>query len=94
MTVCAFARLTSRQKKITVLRSGAFLCERKRGLVRQMLYQVDGFYVEIWFLRFGREALWYKAFDNTQALVPYLRQIDISGLLGHLSLRSNAEGNF
>ena len=90
MTVLQFKELTSRKKKITVLRTGSFLCERKRGLLRTMLYQVDGFYVEIWFLRFGREVLWYKAFDNTQSLQPYLKQIDISGLLGNLSLQSNA----
>ncbi|GAB4091236.1 hypothetical protein [Flaviaesturariibacter terrae] len=54
-----------------------------------MLYQVDGFYIEIWFLRFGREALWYNAFDGTQALNPYLKQIDISGLFGSHSLQSN-----
>ncbi|RYY90262.1 MAG: hypothetical protein EOO15_03390 [Chitinophagaceae bacterium] len=89
MTVHEFQALTSRKKKITVLRTGSFLCERKRGLFRTMLYQVDGFYAEIWFFRFGREALWYHAFDNTHFLQPYLKQIDISGLLGNLSLQSN-----
>jgi hypothetical protein len=90
MTVPQFKQLSSRQKKITVLRTGSFLCERKSGLLRKMLYQVDGFYVEIFFLRFGREALWYRSFDNTMALQPYLKQIDISSLLGSLSLQNNA----
>ncbi|RYZ22201.1 MAG: hypothetical protein EOO16_10075 [Chitinophagaceae bacterium] len=90
MTVPQFKLLTSRQKKITVLRTGSFLCERKMGLLRKMLYQVDGFYVEIYFLRFGREALWYRCFDSTNALQPYLKQIDISGLLGSLSIHNNA----
>ncbi|RYY40974.1 MAG: hypothetical protein EOO08_03870 [Chitinophagaceae bacterium] len=89
MTVPQFRAFSARKKKITVLRTGSFLCERKRGLFRTMLYQVDGFYAEIWFFRFGREVLWYNAFDNTQQLQPYLKQIDISGLLGNLSLQSN-----
>jgi hypothetical protein len=90
MTVPQFKLLTSRQKKITVLRTGSFLCERNAGLLRKMLYQVDGFYVEIYFLRFGREAIWYRCFDGTNALQPYLRQIDISGLIGTLSYQKNA----
>jgi hypothetical protein len=90
MTVPQFKMLSSRQKKITVLRTGSFLCERKAGLLRKMLYQVDGFYVEIYFLRFGREALWYRCFDSTTSLHPYLKQIDISGLLSSLSLQNNA----
>ena len=90
MTVPIFKLLSTRQKKITVLRTGSFLCERKFGLLRTMLYQVDGFYIEIWFFRFGREALWYSVFDTTNTLQPYLKQIDISGLLGPLSLHNNA----
>jgi hypothetical protein len=90
MTVPQFKQLTSRQKKITVLRTGSFLCERRSGLLRKMLYQVDGFYVEIYFLRFGREALWYRSFECTTSLQPYLKQIDISGLLSSLSLQNNA----
>jgi hypothetical protein len=90
MTVPEFKLLTPRQKKITILRTGSFLCERKAGLLRKILYQVDSFYVEIYFMRFGREAIWYRSFDGTSSLQPYLKQIDISGLLSSLSLQSNA----
>ncbi|RYZ00091.1 MAG: hypothetical protein EOO11_02755 [Chitinophagaceae bacterium] len=89
MTVPYFKTLPSRQKKITILRTGSFLCEKNAGLFRKMLYQVDGFYVEIWFLRFGKEALWYRSFEGTQQLAPYLKSIDISALLGNLALSSD-----
>jgi len=89
MTVPQFNRLTSRQKKITVLRTGSFLGEHKAGIFRKMLYQVDNFYVEIFFLRFGREAIWYNTFEDTQGLRAYLKQIDISGVLADLSVSSN-----
>jgi len=88
MTLIYFKHLTKNQKKTTVLRHGSFLCEKSYGLFRTMLYQVDGFYVEVYFTRFSKEVLWFRSFDSTKNLQPYLQQIDISSLFQDVSMSS------
>lgn len=86
MTLLYFKNLTKNQKRTTVLRHGAFLSEKSYGLFRTMLYQLDGFYVEVYFTRFSKEALWFRSFDSTKNLQPYLQQIDISSLFQDVSM--------
>ena len=86
MTLRYFKNLPRKQKKIIVLRTGSFLCEKDYGLIRTMLYQVDGFYVEIYFSKFSKDVLWYRSFDSTKNLHPYLQQIDISNLFKDVSI--------
>lgn len=88
MTLRYFKNLIQNQKKTIVLRHGTFLSEKRYGLFRTMLYQVDGFYVEVFFTRLSKEALWYRSFDSTKNLQPYLEQIDISSLLKDVSMSS------
>ncbi|MCW3074784.1 MAG: hypothetical protein JWP69_1853 [Flaviaesturariibacter sp.] len=86
MTLIYFKQLATDQKKTTVLRHGTFLSEKNYGLFRTMLYQVDGFYVEVYFTRFSKAAVWYRSFDSIKNLQPYLQQIDISSLFQDVSM--------
>jgi hypothetical protein len=86
MTLLYFKNLTRKHKKSIVLRSGTFLSEKNYGLFRTMLYQVDGFYVEIYFSKFSKNAIWFRSFGSTKNLHPYLQQIDISALLKDMSI--------
>lgn len=86
MTLRNFKSLTPKQKKFVVLRAGTFLSEKKYGLYRKMLYQVDGFYVEVYFTAFSRHPFTYSSFDSIRRLHPYLQQIDITALLNEVSL--------
>jgi hypothetical protein len=86
MTLQYFKSLTRKQKKSIVLRTGIFLCEKNYGVFRTMLYQVDAFYVEIFFTKFSKDAFWFRSFDSTKNLQPYLQQIDISSLFQDVSI--------
>jgi hypothetical protein len=86
MTLLYFKSLSRKHKKNIVLRFGSFLSEKNYGLFRTMLYQVDGFYVEIYFTRFSKNAKWFRSFDSIKNLHPYLQQIDISPLFKDLSI--------
>jgi hypothetical protein len=86
MTLAYFKSLTRNEKKLIVLRNGSFLSEKNYGFFRTMLYQVDGFYVEIYFTKFSKDAIWFRNFDSTKNLHPYLQQIDISGLFQDMSI--------
>jgi hypothetical protein len=86
MTLYYFKSLNRKQMKLVVLRTGIFLSEKNYGLFRTMLYQVDGFYVEIFFTKFSKDAIWFRSFDSTKNLQPYLQQIDISALFQDVSI--------
>jgi hypothetical protein len=86
MTLHYFKSLNRKQKKIVVLRTGIFLSEKNYRFFRTMLYQVDGFYVEIFFTRMSKDAFWFRSFDSTNNLQPYLQQIDISFLFQDVSI--------
>lgn len=88
MTLQKFKALARREKKTAVLRNGSFLCEKNRGIYRKMLYQVNGFYVEIYFVWFSKEAFYFSSFESTRRLQPYLQAIDISPLLQDLYINS------
>lgn len=45
------------------------------------LYALDNFYVEMHFDKKNREPLFLKAFNKTKDLEPYLKLIEIEGLL-------------
>lgn len=45
-----------------------------------MLYQVEGFYVELFFDEKMSEAIRIRSFDDTRHLEPYLRRVDVSEL--------------
>ena len=81
MTHQTFNNLYKDEQQDMVLRYGAFLAERKDGNFRIMLYQVDNFYVEAYFYKKNKKVAWFRSFDANKNLQPYLKAIDISGLL-------------
>lgn len=58
-----------------------FVAERTDGPFRIMLYQLDDFYVEVYFFKLYNKAALIKGFDDTAYLEPYLATVNISGLL-------------
>jgi hypothetical protein len=42
-----------------------------------MLYQLDGFYIEVFFHRNLQEVTKFRAFDDTAMLEPYLENIEL-----------------
>ena len=81
MTLTQFNALSRQTQQETVLRSGIFLSERKQGAFRVMLYQLEGFYIEVYFYKQSNVVFWLKSFSSTEELQPYLQQIDLTQLL-------------
>ncbi len=81
MTLQHFKALSLDRQRTTVLKKGVFLSDRKTGTFCIMLFQLDGLYIEVFFLNENDEILWIKCFDSTDALDPYLPQIDLSKLV-------------
>ncbi len=78
MTRQKFISLPARYKKNVLLRFGNYIAERTNSLFRVMLYDLDGFYVEVYFFKWGRKPVAFSTFRSTNKLNPYLRQIDLS----------------
>ncbi|ANE52706.1 hypothetical protein [Flavisolibacter tropicus] len=87
MTHRKFCSLTKKQKKTALLKTGVFLAERKLGFFKAMLYQVNNFYVEVFFLKWSKNAIGFRTFTAVKSLQPYLRTIDLSTLLQNLYVK-------
>jgi hypothetical protein len=59
---------------------GVFLAERNDGCFRISLYQVNDFYVEIYYHKTRSFYLCIRSFKNVSEIFPYLEEIDISDI--------------
>jgi hypothetical protein len=81
MILQQFNILSKESQQDVLLKTGIFLAERTDGPFRVMLYQLDSFYVEVYFYNKYNKVAFFKAFESTDALQPYLKTIDVSSLL-------------
>ena len=58
--------------------TGVYLAERNDGCFRISLYQVNDFYVEIYYHRTRYFYICIRSFEDVSDLFPYLEEIDIS----------------
>ena len=58
--------------------AGVFLAERTDGCFRISLYQIDDFYVEIYYHKTRYFYICIRSFTEVAGLFPYLEEIDIS----------------
>ena len=81
MTLQHFNALIKDEKQHIVLSTGIFLAERLDGPFRIMLYQLEDFYVEVYFFNLYNKAALLKGFDDMELLEPYLDTISLSELI-------------
>ena len=80
MTLEQFRSLPKDMQRKVVKHCGVFLFGRTGVGVNVMLYQVEGFYVEIYFNDKMSAAIRLRSFEETVHLEPYLRMVDVSEL--------------
>jgi hypothetical protein len=71
------------QEKLVKWR-GVFLMERKSLGVSVLLYQVDGFYVEVFYSPTTDTINFIKSFEDMDGIEAYLTKIDISEVMALL----------
>ncbi|HEV7331780.1 MAG TPA: hypothetical protein VGN63_12145 [Flavisolibacter sp.] len=80
MTLPEFAVL-EKQDQIKLIKSeGTFLFIRQEAGIDVVLYQIKGFYAEVYFEAYNKKDMRIKSFDDTALLDAYLREINISEL--------------
>ena len=78
MTLYEFNAL-DRMEQAESIWDGVFLGDRKDSEHRILLYQIDDFYVEVFYHIQYNTIRRFRSFSSTDQLDPYLNQIDLTG---------------
>ena len=84
MTLHQFNRLCENKQRETLVCEGTLLAKRAYGSYSIALFQVDSFYIEVWYTKKGLDIGLVRAFDSTDELEPYLNEIDIADVVNEL----------
>ena len=77
MTLLHFQLLNRKNQMKIIWEEGALIGTRSTIFYAIELYQVDGFYVEIFYKKEEQEFALLRSFDSTDRLTPYLNQIRV-----------------
>jgi hypothetical protein len=77
MTRLEFRSLSETDQLDLLYERGVFIGKRKNGVASVLLYQLEGFYVEVYYKKHRRFANKILTFTNTAVLDPYLDQIEV-----------------
>jgi hypothetical protein len=80
MTFNHFKCLSADDQQSILWRRAVELVRMRGVLHHYILYQVDGFYLEVQYLMPKRTIIQIACFEDTDLLEPYLHQIDIDSL--------------
>ncbi len=80
MTLYQFNVLTENEKTAIVWNEGHFVGDRKENNFSILLYQVQSFYVEVFYSGNENKISRLRSFNSMEQLEPYMRKIDISEL--------------
>lgn len=81
MTYQQFDRLSAKEQTDLVWNHAVHLAERQEGRFTVILYQMDGFYIELFYARHDNRRPVVRSFIDTDFLEPYLVHIDVNELL-------------
>lgn len=81
MTLYNFKLLTEHEQAEAVWEHGVHIGTRYLLFQTVALYQLEGFYAEVFYCQNENRILKIRSFLSTHCLEPYLRQIDVSQLL-------------
>ena len=75
-----FNKLTEDCQSDVICRKGVLISLRKQDEHKVLLYQIDSFYVEVYYHPVDN-AINIISFSGTEKLQPYLKQIDLADIL-------------
>lgn len=84
MTLQQFRAASCKAQERLVKKRGVFLMERKSLGVSVLLFQLDGFYVEVFYNSASDSINFIKSFNDMDGIEAYLINVDISELLAIL----------
>jgi hypothetical protein len=80
MNIRQFSTLNKEQQIEAIKQEGVFLYVRNEAGIDIILYQVDSFYVEVFFEAENNDKITIRSFDDMLSLDIYLKEINISAV--------------
>lgn len=80
MTLYQFNQLDKTDQTCVLWNKGVFLCERKTDQHTIGLYQVNGFYIEVFYHPEHNSIERLRSFRSVDQLRPYLEKMDITNI--------------
>jgi hypothetical protein len=81
VTIHQFNELTEDQQAFVLEQYGVCISARDHQTDKLLLYQVEGFYVEVFFDPSSMSIKKFKSFTTTDELEPYLNSISLKGVV-------------
>jgi hypothetical protein len=81
MTLFEFQLLSLSDQARMLHEEGVYIGKRKEGNVTMLLYQLESFYVEVFYSKYRRYIEKIRSSGSTAMLDPYLGQIDVEYLV-------------
>jgi hypothetical protein len=82
LSLAEFAGLPQSMQFEILHKHGVYVGKRKKGEQTVVLFQLHGFYVEVYYKQYRKIIDHIVTSDNTDIIQPYLDQINIKGLNG------------
>ncbi len=76
-----FILLSEEEKASLLYEHGVYIGKRKLAATTVVLYQLEGFYAEVYYRQYRRIIECISCFAGTARLDPYLAQIDVEHLV-------------
>lgn len=76
-----FTQLDDKEKVTLLYEHGVYIGKRKQGVTFVLLYQLEGFYAEVYYRSYRRDIERISCFATTARLDPYLTEIDVEHLV-------------
>jgi hypothetical protein len=80
MKQCEFENFAESEQLDYLQEEGVYIGKRKQGKHSVLLYQLDDFYVEVYYRKYRCYIAAIRCFTSTVLLEPYLEQVDIEPL--------------
>lgn len=77
MRLLDFTRLSEKEKVALLYEQGVYIGKRRQSNTVVVLYQLDGFYAEVFYRTYRREIDHISCFSGTTRLAPYLAGVDV-----------------
>jgi len=81
MTLQDFQLLPEARQIDELYQSAVYLGKRKQASSIILLYQLESFYVEVYYRKYRSHVRHLHCFESTELLDPYLEQIDVENLV-------------
>ena len=81
MRLSDFTCLSEKEKSALLYKHGVYIGKRRHGRTSVVLYQLEGFYAEVYYRSYRREIDRINCFSETAQLDPYLTEMNVEYLM-------------